>query len=120
MISYTYKKGICQVCGQEYFGLICDEEPDRNICKEHIDGTLAVENARTLRYFACQPYYDTGLGCHINSRGERAAIMKQNDLVCMGDDYKHLDDIPLGEKFKGTDPDDDEWGQLWHDEVESK
>lgn len=116
----TWKDGECYKCGEKYRGFISDEDPYRNVCAKCVDPSVAVENARSVRYFACQPYYDTGLGCYVNSRGERAAIMKQRDLVCMGDDYKYLDDVPLGEKGEKSAVTDNEWGQIWHDEVESK
>jgi hypothetical protein len=120
MPSYTYKEGECYNCGQKYNGLICDEQPQRNICSYCVDPGDAVAAAKSLRYFGCQEYFDRGLGQQIRTRGQRNKIMRERGLVCMGDDYKYLDDVPLGEKVPESAVSDEEWGQIWHDEAESK
>ena len=121
MPSYTLKEGTCTECGSKYKGLICDEEPIRNTCSECRDATTAVANARSIRYFHSTPYYDTGLGVHVKSRRERNSIIKERNLVEVGDynpDYI-LDDIkPTKQDSPFNGEMDDDFMDAWKSETE--
>lgn len=101
MPRYTYTVGLCSKCGESFKGFVSTEEPFRNVCQSCTNPYLAVEAAKSLKYFHSVEYYDSGLGCWIKSRGERKRVMKNNDLVCLGDDCNFnygLEDVPLGKK----------------------
>ena len=120
MPSYTFKEGTCTECGREYKGLICDNEPHRNTCSNCRDGTCAVENARSLRYFHAQPHYDTGLGVQVASRRERSRIIKERGLVEVGGynpDYL-FDDIPLGKPNGEPEGLTDDFMEIWNEETQ--
>jgi hypothetical protein len=121
MPSYTFKEGTCAECGSKYKGLICDEEPIRNMCPLHRDKKAAVTNARSIRYFSAQPYFDTGLGTWVKSRRERNNIMRERNLVEVGDyNPKYImDDIKPNKPWeRESDGPDDDFMEVWREVTE--
>ena len=121
MPSYTLKEGACVECGLTYKGLISDVEPFRNKCPQCKDGTIAVENARSIRYRHFVPYFDTGMGDWVFSHGDRKAKMLANDLVEVSD-YAHNDNYLVDDlqsqvpKQKGEGMTED-FGDVWNEVV---
>ena len=120
MPSYVLKEGACAECGSVYIGLICDDEPARNSCPACRDSTVAVHNARSIRYFHSVPYYDTGLGVHVKSRRERKSLIKERGLVEVGDyNPKYiLEDIKPGNPHPVEEGLTDDFMEIWNEETQ--
>jgi len=120
MPNYTFKEGTCAECGADYIGLICDEEPSRNVCLDCRDDDSAVENAKSLRYRHFVAHYDPAMGEWVKSSADKKAKLREHDLVEVGDyNPKYLlEDVPRG----GKDPGEGgkmtpEFEELWQEEV---
>lgn len=103
MPNYTFKEGTCAECGAGYIGLICDEEPYRNVCLNCRDGYVAVENAKSLRYRHFVPHFDGAMGEWVMSSADKKAKLRSHDLVEVGDYNPNylLEDIPKGAPNSG-------------------
>ncbi len=120
MPHYVWKDGVCFQCGSDYRSLICDAEPHRNKCKNCRDPYLAVENAKSLTVLTFEPHWDSGLGVFLKSRSQKNQIIKDKNLVPL-QEFKSVEDVPVGDReYKFSRKDDEEFEQVWHDEVESK
>jgi hypothetical protein len=119
MPNYTFKEGTCAECGAGYIGLICDEEPYRNVCLDCRDDS-AVENAKSLRYMHFVPHFDGAMGEWVMSSKDKKAKLRAHDLVEVGDYNPNylLEDVPKGK----IDPTEGgkmtpEFEELWQEEV---
>ena len=120
MPNYTFKEGTCAECGADYIGLICDEEPSRNVCLDCRTSDTAVENAKSLRYRHFVAHYDGYMGEWVKSSADKKAKLREHDLVEVGD-YNPtylLEDVPRGQNSPGEGGKmTPEFEELWQEEV---
>lgn len=63
-----------------------------------------------------KPYFDSGMGTMIHSKGHRQREMASRGLIEVGD-YKHMDDIPVSKPEDQPFGTEKEFDKVWADVV---
>lgn len=108
MPLYEYE---CKDCGARFdrFNTVANRKDMRCEC----GGSCDIIITSVFRPMIMQPYYDTGLGCVVDSYSDRKRKMKIAGVEECGD-IKHFDDVRVEKKKPnfGSFPD---FGEVWRD-----
>jgi len=117
-VRQTWGAVPCETCGQGTHGFIGDGP---HFCKEHkpirVFTQEELKGFKNISFRVMETHWDPGIGDFVTGHLQKERLLKEKDLVQVGD-YKHLDDIPV--KKRGGDFYDknkEDFMQIYHDEV---
>lgn len=117
MPFYYYECKTCFSKGERL--VVSDRDKTCPICDGNIElGGVLVNPYDNISIRVTPSYYDQNLGEFVTGPGQKKRILKEKDLVEVGD-FKHLDDIPLG-KPKCEVGTMEDFAEVWRSEVVEK